>query len=188
METETMQTDPIISWHHMDPSPAVEAIIHKRIEALDHIHDRIIGCRVVLEAADKRKLTGREFEVHLHLSLPGKGIDVRRSYGQEEAEADLLHAVNASFTAAEKQLRAITERRQPQNVKQHAPILHGTVETLEPELGWGTLRGEDGRSVYFQRESLPDHIWPEVSKGSRFRYRAFEGDKGPYAVDLSLLD
>lgn len=183
-----METEPIISWHHMDPSPAVEAVIHKRIDALERIHDRIVGCRVVVEAADKRKITGREFEVHVHVSLPGKDIDVKRSYGQEEAEDDLLHAVNTCFTAAEKQLRKVTERRQPQNVKAHPAISHGSVETLEPELGWGTLKGEDGRSVYFQRESLPDHVWPQVRKGSRFRYRALDGDKGPYAVDLHLVE
>jgi cold shock CspA family protein/ribosome-associated translation inhibitor RaiA len=172
----------------MEPSPTVDDLVHKRIEALDALHPQIVGVRVTLGAHDKRRVTGRQFDVHLHVHVPGNDLHLHRAFGREEAEDDLKRAVNACFTAAERQLKEDRRQKRPQDTKEHAPVQHGTVETLEPELGWGMARGEDGREVYFQRESLTQGAWEDIGKGDRLRYRAFDGEKGPFAVDVHRVD
>ena len=99
-----MQTDPVISYRNLDPSPAIEALVAKRIAVLERISDRIIGCEVTLEAPQKRRLHGRAFRVRLNLHVPGPDVSVAREVAQGSAQDDLTLAVNRTFSAAEKQL------------------------------------------------------------------------------------
>lgn len=57
---QAIQSPPIISCHNLDPVPAITALIQKQIAVLERISDRITGCKVTLEAAQKRKLRGEK--------------------------------------------------------------------------------------------------------------------------------
>jgi cold shock CspA family protein len=73
-------------------------------------------------------------------------------------------------------------------VKHHPPVLHGEITEFEPELGHGWLRADDGRMVYFQRDSLTSDDWDRLKTGVRLRFREMEGEKGPYATGVTLSE
>ncbi|WP_127901157.1 HPF/RaiA family ribosome-associated protein [Solirhodobacter olei] len=180
-----MQKDLVISWTNLAPAEGLEAHIRQRAAALGRFHPNIIGCRVTIAAASRGRRSAGGIDVRIHLELPGPDLDVFREVRQGHAEHDSLMAVNAAFDALEDRLKATSRKMAAQEVKHHPPVLHGEVVEIEPELGWGYLRADDGREVYFQRESLDPAEWPRLEIGSRLRFREMEGDKGPFAVDLT---
>jgi len=180
-----MEYDPVIAWRNVDPSPALEAIIGKRVDALSRLDDRITGCEITVEAPQKRKVHGRIFRVHLDVHRPGPDLSVTREYSHGSASGDATLAVNRAFSAAEKMLKKQKARMGHLEVKHHAPVLHGVVSLLEPELGYGYLRADDGREVYFEKDGLTAGDWDRLETGTRLRFREMEGEKGPYAVSVS---
>ena len=183
-----MQIEPIISYRNIEPSAAVNTLVEKRVAVLERLHDRLIGCDVTLEAPQKRKVSGRVFKVRLNLRLPGDDIHTDHKVAQGSARDDLLLAVNRAFSAAEKNLKRRKKKMGGVEVKQHPPVLHGEITLIEPELGYGYLRADDGREVYFQRDGFTSDVWDQLQKGARLRFREFEGEKGPYAVSVTLAD
>lgn len=183
-----MSIDPVITWRNMPHSEAVDAIVRERFAAIARLEPRLIRGRVVFDAPHKRRVSGRGFDVRIHLELPGPDIDVARSVRQGEAADDVLRAVNAAFSALERRLKERRREKGGKEVKHHPPVLHGEVVELEPELGYGWLRADDGREVYFERDSLVHGQWERIALGDRLRFREMEGDKGPFAADVSVID
>ncbi|MFC2969175.1 HPF/RaiA family ribosome-associated protein [Acidimangrovimonas pyrenivorans] len=182
-----MRTHPIITWRNMDHSPAVDSIVNERIEALDKFHPNIIGCTVVIDAPQKRRVTGRGFDVRVQLEIPGPNLNVARHVRHGHAADDVIRAVNAAFTALEGRLKAKREVIGGVHVKHHPPELHGEIVELEDELGWGHLRADDGREVYFQRDSLVSGDWETLEIGDRLRFRERDGEKGAFATDVAVM-
>lgn len=183
-----MQRDPVIAYRNLDSSPAVEEIVARRIEALERISDRITGIDVTIEAPQKRKLHGRVFRVHLNLHVPGPDLAVSREVSQGSARDDVLLAVNRAFSAAEKALKKQKKTMAAVEVKHHPPVLHGEITAIEPELGYGYVRADDGREVYFQRDGLTSDDWDRLGTGTRLRFREMEGEKGPFATGVTVVD
>ena len=149
-----MKTAPVISYRNLDPSPAVDAIARRRIDRLEHLFDRIIGCDLSLEALQRRKRHGRTVRAHLVVHLLGPDLSVERTVAQGSAQEDLIMAVNCAFSAAEKILKRQKKVMGHLEVKHHPPVLHGEITLIEQELGHGWLRAGDGREVYFQEDAL----------------------------------
>ncbi|MGJ8561797.1 MAG: HPF/RaiA family ribosome-associated protein [Litorimonas sp.] len=183
-----MQIAPIISYRNIDPSPAVSELVTRRIGVLERISNRITGCEVTLDAPQKRKIHGRVFRARLNLHTPGPDFSVSREVAQGSARDDLLLAVNRAFSAAEKHLKRQKKKMGGVEVKHHPPILHGKITLIEPELGYGYLRADDGREVYFQRDSLTSDIWNDLENGERMKFREQDGEKGPFAVGVTRAD
>ena len=49
------------------------------------------------------------------------------------------------------------------------------------------IRADDGRSVYFQKDSLETGTWDAVAVGRRLRFRELQGEKGPYAAHVAIV-
>lgn len=183
-----MQIEPIISYHNIDHSPAVENLVRRRIKALERRDDQLTGCEVTMEAPQKRKRHGRVFQVRLNLHLPGPDVSISRESAQGSAQNDLILAVNRAFTAAEKALKKRKKKMDGIEVKHHPPVHHGEITELESELGYGWVQADDGRKVYFQRDSLTSDNWERLDKGTRLRFREMQGDKGAYAASVTIAD
>lgn len=183
-----MQTAPVITYRHIDPSPAVETLIDRRIRKLERISGRLIGCEVTLEAPQKHRLNGRVFTARVVARVPGPDLSADHTVAQGSARDDLLLAMNRAFSAAEKRLKRHKKVMGGVEVKHHPPFVKGEVAEIEPELGWGTIRTGDGRSVYFQRDALTGADWDRLTRGTRLRFREQEGDKGFYATAVALAE
>lgn len=180
-----MQHEPMITWRNIPRSDAVEAIIRKRIAAIEKFCPEAVGLRITLDAPQKLRHAARGFDVRLHLEVPGPDLDVARTVRHGHAADDIVRAVNAAFTALETRVKQFRRIMGGQQIKHHPDILHGEIVELEPELGYGFVRADDGREVYFQKDGLLTGAWDDLEIGARLRFRELDGEKGPFAVDVA---
>jgi len=103
-EGVVMQIPLELSFHNMDQSDAVEANVRERAAKLERYFDRIIGCRVVVEAPHKHSRKGKIYEVRIDISVPGKEIVVNRNGPKNHAHEDIYVAIRDAFNAAGRQL------------------------------------------------------------------------------------
>ena len=79
-----------ITFHGMEPSPAIEARIREKAAKLEHFHDRIVGCKVVVEAPHRHHHKGKLYNVRIDISVPGKDVFVGHSGPLNHAHEDCL--------------------------------------------------------------------------------------------------
>lgn len=101
-----MDSDLQISFHNLPHSDAVEHDIRTRVAKLEGLFDKIVSCRVVVEAPSKNAAGAAAFAVKIDINVPGQDIVVR-----PDPTADVHSAVVAAFDAAKRRLRAHAEKR-----------------------------------------------------------------------------
>ncbi len=136
-------TSPLqITFRNMTPSAAIEKHVREKAAKLESFCDRIIGCRVIVEAPHRRRHKGKSFQVRIELSVPGPDIVVNRAPKRlsaakladgEQSEKDLMEnhrpskdgahedvyvAIRDAFNAAGRKLQDYV-RRQSGAVKTH---------------------------------------------------------------------
>src|SRR5438093_627064 len=102
-----------VSFHNLDPSPALEAEIRKHVAKLERIYDRITTCRVSVEAQHKQHRTGNVYDVHVELVVPrGELVISREPHKVKEryASPDVRTSIRAAFRAAERQVKEHKEQ------------------------------------------------------------------------------
>jgi ribosomal subunit interface protein len=100
-----------ITFRKMSPSPAVRDRVRERVEKLSRIHERITGCRVVVEAPQRHHHKGGLFTVAVEVQLPGGAIASHRNPDQRHAHEDVYVAVRDAFDSLERQLRDFVQRK-----------------------------------------------------------------------------
>ncbi|HKJ71549.1 MAG TPA: HPF/RaiA family ribosome-associated protein, partial [Gammaproteobacteria bacterium] len=73
-----MQLPLEVTFRGMDHSDAMEAKIRERAEKLERYVERIMGCRVVVEAPHKHHHKGKIYHVSLDVTVPGNELVVNR--------------------------------------------------------------------------------------------------------------
>jgi cold shock CspA family protein len=81
----------------------------------------------------------------------------------------------------ERQLESFTRRRRGE-VKTHAVPAVGLVSEIAPE--FGRIDTQDGRSLYFHRNSVANDGWDSLDVGSAVQYLEAEGEEGPKATTV----
>jgi ribosomal subunit interface protein len=115
-----MQIPLEINFRHMEPSEAVEATIREKVTKLERHFDRIVGCRVVIEAPHRRQSKGKLFTVTVNVAVPGKELVVNHTGSKDHAHEDAYVAIRDAFAAAARQL------------EDHARKVRGEVKTHTP--------------------------------------------------------
>jgi ribosomal subunit interface protein len=174
-----------ITFHNVDPSDAVKALIEEKAAWLERYYDRITGCRVVVESPHRRHRNGNAYQVRIDLTVPGGEIAVNRESSGRQAQPDLYVAVRDAFDAARRKLEEHT-RRLRQEVKSHEPAPHARVGQLFLDEGYGFLTTPDGREVYFHRHAVVNGDFEHLRVGSEVTFVEEEGEKGPQASTIRL--
>lgn len=182
-----MQIDTIISFKGMKPSPAIEEDIRGRVQHLEQFHERIVACRVVVEVPHRHGHKGKIYHIHIDLSVPGGEIVVTREAGLDHAHEDVYVALRDAFSAAQRQLEDHVRKHSGYRVKQHPMPEQGEVVRLFAEEGYGFIETSDGREVFFSQESVNKDGWNSIDVGSAVRLSEAEGDKGPYALSVTVI-
>ena len=104
-----MDTPLELSFHNMESSDALKALVEAHVGRLKQFHDHIIGCRVVIEMPHKRHRTGQNIpDVHVVLRVPGKELVVSREMARatdRKTHADAYAVLDNAFDAAIGQLK-----------------------------------------------------------------------------------
>ncbi|MBL6615229.1 MAG: HPF/RaiA family ribosome-associated protein [Reyranella sp.] len=170
-----------ITFRNIDASPAVEAKIRERARELEQFFERIVSCRVVIEAPNRRR-QGDLFHIRVDLKVPGKEIVVKRDPPGHHAHEDIYVAVRDCFDAVRRQLEDHVRRRRG-DVKTHDMPAHGKVASLMAERDYGFIDTSDGTEVYFHRNAVANGGFEKLLVGDevRFSLHQREAEKGPQA-------
>jgi ribosomal subunit interface protein len=173
-----------ITFRNLDASPSVEERIRERARELEQFFDRIVSCRVVIEAPKHRR-HGDLYHVRVDLKIPGKEIVVKRDPPEHHAHEDIYVAIRDCFDAVRRQLEDHVRRRRG-DVKSHVVPAHGRIARLIAESDYGFISASDGTEVYFHRNSVANGGFKKLSVGDevRFSLHPSEGEKGPQASSV----
>jgi cold shock CspA family protein len=123
--------------------------------------------------------------VRIEIGVPGDRIVVRRSPDEHAAHLDPYVAVRDAFREARRQLEDYA-RRTRGDVKSHVGPLHGRVSHIEPDQEYGRIATEDGRDIYFHRNSVIGGI-ERLALGAEVRFHEEAGAEGPQASTVERV-
>jgi CspA family cold shock protein len=67
------------------------------------------------------------------------------------------------------------------------PKVRGRVKKLVPDRGFGFVRGDDGKEVFFHRSGLGANDYDALSEGDVVEYVVQEGPRGPRAENVRAV-
>jgi ribosome-associated translation inhibitor RaiA len=166
-----------ITFRNILPSQAIEDNTREKASKLESFYDRIMSCRVIVEAPHRHHRKGKAYEVRIDLTVPGGELVINRSPkrlnaaksrlaeppetklieshepSKHGAHRDVYVAIRDAFNAAGRKLQDHA-RRQSGAVKLHEGPNRARVAKLFPEERYGFLETPDGREVYFHSNSV----------------------------------
>jgi ribosomal subunit interface protein len=101
-----MQMPLQITSRQLPVTRAIENSIKQKIKKLDRLHDQIIGCRVTIDTPHRHKHKGRQYNLSIDMTVPGKEIVVKH-----ESHEDLYVSIREAFEAAKRQLVEYSAKR-----------------------------------------------------------------------------
>ena len=110
-ETRTMQLPLQITFRHVKPSAAVEARIRQEAAKLEKFCEKIMSCRVIVEAPHRHHNQGNLFHVRIDLAVPQEELVVSREHHDERAHEDAYVVIRDAFNALHRQLEDYVRRR-----------------------------------------------------------------------------
>ncbi len=175
-----MQLPLQIASRDVELSPAERELIRAEAAKIESFWDRIVSCRVLVEVPHRRGHSGRSYRVRIEVNLPGGELVVTR-----QPQAQLLDAVQAAFKAAARRVQDRV-RKVRGDVKLDRGAPRGTVIRLFPWEGYGFLVAEDGREIYFDRNSVAGGRFDRLEEGMDVRFAEVLGEKGPQASTVAI--
>ena len=112
-----MQVPLEITFRGIAHSDAIETRIREKAAKLEQYCDKIIACRVAVEAEHHHQHQGNLYKVRIDVSVPQKQIVVSRDHHDKQAHEDFYVALRDAFAAAIRQL------------EEYARIQRGAIKT-----------------------------------------------------------
>ena len=178
-----------ITFHHCQHSDAVEAEIRRHAEKLEKRFPHMTGCRVSVEALHNQNGTGKAWDVHVVLAMPGRDLAVSHAphhTKERHARPDVHTAVREAFKAAERQLDTYKGKPRQDMTAPSGSAVTGQVAQMLPEADHGFILNNLGTQLYFHRDSLTRGGFDKLQVGDKVHYVEQEGDTGPHATKVWL--
>lgn len=186
-----------VTFRGVQHNEQAEAWVREAAGKLDQVYSKIMSCRVVIELPHQHRHWGNPFQVRVDLSVPGKELTVtgepklpspqrvRQTKKSKRLEIDApykdLHvAIRDAFRAAKRQLQDYVRLRRRES-KTHETQPRGRVSRIFAGEGYGFLTTQDGREVYFHRDSVLHNAFDRLEPGTEVNFAEEEGEKGPQA-------
>ena len=186
-----MNIEPIISFHQVPHSDALESLIRGHFAHLDSLTEHLVSCRAVVEAPHHDSQGNPiNYRVRLEIGVPGKHL-IAQCEPNDNDRLDAYEAVEQAFEKAQRQLtdhdNKLRAGRHPNKV-QHAELAHGSIVTLVDEVSHrhGFIEDTEGRQLYFHENALAEGTFEELEEGMDVRF--FEhGSAGSPEPTISTL-
>jgi cold shock CspA family protein len=198
-----------ITFRNMEPSKAIEDNIREKAAKLDSLCDRIMSCRVTIEAPHRHHHKGKAYQVRIDITVPGDELVIDRAPKRLEAATaqhdgeleidftevhepskhaaheDAYVALRDAFNAAGRKLQDYA-RRHNGVVKTHENSSTARVTRILPEEGYGFLETADGREIYFHANSVLAPGFNRLDIGCEVHFAEEMGEKGPQASTVRI--
>jgi len=181
-----MQVPIELSFRGMDPSTEAESLARELVDNLERFYDRIVTCRIMIEAPHRHSQHGQTYHVRIDLSVPGHELVVSRDPpGKGGPHERLDTAIRDAFRTMRRQLQDWVARTRGE-VKVHEGPPLGRIAQLFPEEGYGFIESPDGREIYFHQNALINGDFEKLAVGSAVVFAEEQGDEGPQASTVRL--
>ena len=183
-----MQTPVEIVFDDLDPSPAVDARIRRRIGRLERLYGGITSCHVAVRQPHRHQRKGRLFTVRIETRVPGQTLVVSEKPGDIHAHDDAVVAVRDAFDAMERELETWLAKVSGAVKTSEGPP-QGRIAELDPAQDCGHVAMSDGRLVYFHENSVVDPDFAELAVGDTVEVvvRYGESPLGPQASTVRRI-
>jgi ribosome-associated translation inhibitor RaiA len=94
-----------ITFRDIPRSEALEAVIREKAEKLDQFYEKVMACRVVVEAPHGHHHKGYLYHVRIDLTVPRGELVIKRDPKDNHAHEDPYVAVRDAFKAARRKLQ-----------------------------------------------------------------------------------
>jgi ribosome-associated translation inhibitor RaiA/cold shock CspA family protein len=184
-----MQKPLQITFKNLDKSEHIENMIRERIDRLDQLYPRLIGCRVVLERPAGSATAKASLGIAIELDVPGRPkIVAKREDERRDAKGDSLKLISQAFDAAQRQLEDLA-RVASRDVKAHENAGEtGCIMQVEKLEDHGFVELAQGESLYFSREAVIDNRFDDLKPGMvvHVTRASRNGSMGPQASAIRL--
>jgi ribosomal subunit interface protein len=176
-----------VSFRHMAQSDAIEEEVRRKAEKLDRFYPRITGCRVVVEASNRRTSTkAMLYRVRVEVIVPGGEIVAERQPSHQPLHDDIHVAIRDAFDSMKRELQDYADKQRG-DVKVHELPPRGRVVRIFPDRGYGFLESDDGYEVYFHHNAVVDGAFGKLAVGDEVRFEEDEGEQGPQATSVIVV-
>jgi ribosomal subunit interface protein len=170
-----------ITFSNMTPSDAIRGRIEELAARLDRFHDRIMSCRVVVRAPNRRQRNGRLYHVSIDLKLPGQEIAINRNPPQDRSHEDVYVAIRDAFNALARRIEdAARERRG--DIKTHTEQPSGRIARIFSDKAYGFIEDENAGEIYFHANAVHNDGFRKLKVGAKVRYEVEPGANGLQAT------
>jgi cold shock CspA family protein len=199
-----MQSPLQITFRNLASSATIEEWVRTEADKLDGLYNRVMRCRVAIEVPHRHHRKGSPYHIRIDLTVPGEEIVVKREpslshrarqLGETEIKKrlevktphkNLRAAINDAFRAAGRRLQDYA-RRQRGDVKSHPSLQVARVGKILQDRGYGFLTSDDGRGIYFHKNSVLNGAFSHLKVGTRVSFVEELGDKGPQASTVRTI-
>jgi cold shock CspA family protein len=193
-----------VTFRNMEPSSEIEEWIRAEAAKLDTLYAHLMGCRVMVELPHRHHRKGSPFHIRIDLTVPQGEIVVKHEPSlssqarqlhnneiRKHAEVNIPHkdlrqAINEAFKAAGRRLQDYA-RRQRGDIKSHVSLPDARVSKILPRAGCGFLTTDDGREIYFHKNSVLGRGFARLKVGTTVRFAEEQGEKGPQASTVHVV-
>ena len=193
-----------VTFRGLDASEALEAEIKERVTWLEQFYAGIVRCRVLVEKPHRHRHDGRHFHVRIEAtvrggdpivvshepSLHGRLKDTEGETHHKESEIESVHryvrvTIREAFDVARRRLEDFA-REQRGTIKVHEVRAHGHVVEISKVDEYGFIQTDEHR-VYFNRASVLDNAFDDLTVGTPVAFVEEPGEKGPQASTVRVL-
>lgn len=193
-----------ITFRNMEPSKEIQEWIRAEAAKLDLLYSQLMGCRVMVEVPHRHRRKGSPYHIRIDLTVPHGEIVVKREPSlsaqarhlgerqiKKHAELKIPHknlriAIDEAFKAAGRRLQDYA-RRQRGDTKSRASLPKARVSKILPHGGYGFLTSDDGREIYFHKNSVLGRAFSRLKVGTCVRFVEEPGEKGPQASTVRVI-
>lgn len=183
-----MQIPVEITFRDIERSEAVEARIRDWVDKLERVYDRITRCEVVIQEPHRHHHKGRQFHIRIRTTVPGADLVTSHDPGDNGRHEDVYVAVSDAFHAMKRQLEDYSRKSLHRGdvPRESSGALHGRVTFLDVQKDWGWIEPDDGRRIYFHRNSVLGGM-DGLNVGDEVRFTEEMGDQGPQASTVESI-
>ncbi len=185
-----MQEPLEITFRDVLRTDALERLIAQESEKLEKVSDHITSVTVAVEKPQAHQRFGNPFRVRVEVLVPpGHRLVSKREPGEGDMHEPLEKVIRDAFEAVRKRLRKLMDLQKGRTKQHPEQQLQGVVSKIFPGEGYGFLQAlEDGREIYFHRNSVIHDNFGRLEVGTGVRFSEEAGDSGPQASTVWIVD
>ena len=185
-----MQITPEITYRDIEKTEKINSLVLEKIAKLEQFCDYINSCRVVLEKAHENPSSGSPYSVSIDITIPhGRELAVTHNPDKGKQYPSLEEVIRDAFEAARRQLVSITTEQKGDRKVHPEQEISAIITKLFADQNYGFIKTVDtGREVYFHSNSVVNSDFNKLSVGNGVRFKETEGEMGPQATTVMVLD